>query len=218
MRLLAAILSIVALLAMAAPGRAADFSFHTIKTLDAMAASLKRAFPLGSDRAALHATFDGAGAKRYKHPDLAGVEKWVYDINLCKFYVWRWNISANFDAAGALTQLFVNGEPVHARGDKPRDVQAIAASNGKQQAIYHGSLPRPEASEGDNVLAFLMFDVDTNSRKASDEFVTGAGPSRADPANLGRMHAYTTELWRSIFDGDRARSIAAYAGECPARS
>ena len=104
---------------------------------------------------------------------------------------------------------------MHARGDKLRDASTAGADNGKKQAIYKGQLPRPEASKGENVLAFIMFDVDTSSRKASDEFVNGAGPTRADPRNLGKLHVYTTELWRSIFDGDRAAGVAKYGGACP---
>jgi hypothetical protein len=204
-----------AALALAVPAAAADFSFHAIVSLDAMQSTLKRTFSLGATEAAIDGTFRAAGAKRYKHPDLPGVEKWVYDINLCRTYVWRWNISANFDTAGELTQIFVNGEPVHARGDKPRDASEIAASNGKPQAIYKGTLPRPEASLGENSLAFIMFDVDTTSNKASDQFVNGAGPTRADPIDLGSLHVYNTELWRSIFDGDRANSVVDFSGTCP---
>ena len=207
--------ALLVVLALALPSSAAAFSFRSIETLEAMRAELKRSFPLGAPRSALDTTFREAGARHYAHPDLAGVDKWVYDINLCSLYVWRWNISANFDAGAALTQIFVNGEPVHGRGDKLRDAATVAAGNGKKQAIYEGRLPRPEASKGESVLSFIMFDVDTGSRKASDEFITGAGPTRADPRNLGKLHAYTTELWRSIFDGDRAKSVVDYAGDCP---
>lgn len=214
MRFSALLATLIALLSIT-PAPAADFSFHSVVSLDEMHASLQNAFPLGASRSDLAATLETAGARHYAHPDLEGVDKWVYDINLCRLYVWRWNISANFDPAGSLTQLFVNGEPLHAAGDEPRDAKAIAAGNGKKQAIYKGSLPRPEADRGESVLAFIMLDVDTGARKASDEFVMGAGPTRADPANLGRMHAYNTELWRSIFDGDRARSVTDYSGTCP---
>lgn len=200
------------------PAVAAEFSFHAVTSLDAMQSLLKRTFVLGTNEAAIDKAFQAAGAKRYKHPDLPGVEKWVYDINLCRVYVWRWNISANFDASGALTQIFVNGDPVHAGGDKPRDASAIAEGNGKPQEIYKGTLPRPEASLGESSLAFIMFDVDTTSDKESDRFVNGAGPTKANPGDLGKIHVYNTELWRSIFDGDRAKSVTKYSGSCPSAS
>ena len=107
----------------------------------------------------------------------------------------------------------MNGDPVHARGDSPATPESRSVA-GHEQAILKGSRPRPEASKGESQLAFLMYDVDTNSNRTSDEFIMGAGPSNADPHNLGKMHTYQAERWRSIFDDEKARSVVPFTGSC----
>jgi hypothetical protein len=194
---------------------AAEFSFAAVVSLEEMHAFGRRSVKLGSPRDAVRQIFvSQGGAKRYSHPDQDGVEKYVYDINLCRLYVWRWNISANYDAGGRLTQLYVNGEPVHANGDPAIDVAARAKGGGSNQAIYRGAMPRPEADRGESSLAFILFDTDTRSRSTSDEFIMGAGPSRADPRNLGKLHTYEVEWWRSIFAKEGPK-VVKYAGACP---
>lgn len=42
----------------------------------------------------------------------------------------------------------------------------------------------------------------------------GAGPTRANPVNMGAMIVYEVEPWRSIFDFDPADRIVPYAGDC----
>jgi hypothetical protein len=202
-------------LVLAAPVAAAPFSFSGYISLGDMQAFARKQAPLGSARDAVRQIFvSEGGAKRYAHPDQKGVEKYVYDVNLCRIYVWRWNLSANYNAAGKLTQLYVNGEPVHRRGDPLIDPMSRAKS-GVKQAILKGTLPRPQASRGERSLAFLMLDLDTGSSSTSDEFITGAGPTRADPANLGMMHAYgNVEYWRSIFAKEGPKVIE-YSGKCP---
>ncbi len=194
---------------------AAEFSFSAIVSLDEMHAFGRRHVKLGMSQDAVRQIFVGqGGAKRFSHPDQSGVEKYVYDINLCRLYVWRWNISANYDAGGLLTQLYVNGEPVHAGGDAAIDAVARAGNGGDNQAIYRGAMPRPEADRGESSLAFILFDTDTRSRSTSDEFIMGAGPSRADPRDLGSLHTYEVEWWRSIFAKEGPR-VVDYAGDCP---
>lgn len=194
---------------------AEPFAFGSIVSLDDMHAFGRRHIKLGTTRDVVRQVFVTQGdAKRYAHPDQGGVEKYVYDINLCRLYVWRWNISANYDAADSLTQLYVNGEPVHARGDRSVDLAGRSEAAGANQAIYKVDMPRPEADRGENSLAFLLFDTNTNSRSTNDEFIMGAGPSRADPRNLGRMHAYQVEWWRSIFAKEGSK-VVDYSGQCP---
>jgi hypothetical protein len=201
----------------AVPGvLAADFSFHDIRSLSEMRSYLTANFPLGTAQSKASTVFEGAGGQHYSHPEQKGVEKWVYDINLCRLYVWRWNISANFDASGRLTQIFVNGDPVHGAGDPDpaRDPSRTAPRGGKQ-AFYKVTMPRPEASLGESSLTFTVFDTDTSSNRQSDLFIFGGGPSNADPANMGSLHAYATEAWRSIFDEQKAKSVVNFAGRCP---
>ena len=91
----------------ASPTLAADFRFESLPELDQMQAELRRLAPLGTDKEAVRTRFvEEGGAKLYGHPSRSNVEKYVYDINLCDLYVWRWNISANFDADGRLSQIF----------------------------------------------------------------------------------------------------------------
>jgi hypothetical protein len=76
--------------------------------------------------------------------------------------------------------------------------------------------PRPEASKGENSLTFLVYDGDSDLQTSDDQVAMGAGPSRADPANMGQMIIYKdVDPWRSIFDADPARFIASYSGTCP---
>jgi hypothetical protein len=200
-------------LALLLPAAAQEFAFAQVTSLSDMERFLRSNFPLGSDGARLRAVMEGAGAKRYAHPEQAGVEKYVYDINLCDLYVWRWNISTSSAADGGLTQLYVNGDPVHGGGQPPRTVES-STQQGATQQILRGTRPRPEASKGESSLAFVMFDVNSRSSRVSEEFVVGAGPSNADPHDLGRMHAYEAERWRTIFDDERARSVVPFAGSC----
>ena len=45
--------------------------------------------------------------------------------------------------------------------------------------------------------------------------LVGTGPSRADPANMGKLITYTdVDPWRSIFDFDAADRIVPYQGDC----
>jgi hypothetical protein len=196
---------------------AADFRFESVVSLDEMRSLLARTVPLGSARSVVRATFlDQGKATFYLHPDRPGVEKYVYDIDLCKFYVWRWNISANYDLDGRLTQVFLNGEAIHPDGE-PGLQPPKGGRPGVQQSISKAWRPRPEASSGERALAYLLYDLDVATRKIDDEFVMGAGPSRADPRNLGPMHAYQAEHWRSIIDNDKATRVVEYDGSCPTR-
>ena len=104
------------LLAANSPASSADppksFQYEAFVDLDDMRHFLESQFPPGSARAGLRKSFvdDGKGTLVI-HPTQAGVEKYVYDINLCRYYVWRWNISADYDASGHLLQSYLNGEP-----------------------------------------------------------------------------------------------------------
>jgi hypothetical protein len=142
------------------------------------------------------------------------VEKYIYDIDLCHYYIWRWNISADYDDRGKLLQAYVNGNIVFP-DDSPKKVVSKVAESGKKASIYRAQRPRPEAYKGENSLAFLLFDRDSDLTTKDDQALIGSGPSRADPANMGTMIAYTdVDPWRSIFDFDPADRIVPYAGSC----
>jgi hypothetical protein len=147
------------------------------------------------------------------HPTQEAVEKYIYDINLCGYYIWRWNISADFDNSGRLVQAYLNGNPVLKDGKPKRDFKQ-KATPGKKQTIYKVQRPRPEAIKGERFIAFILYDLDSDPKTIDDQSLIGAGPSRANPINMGRMITYEVEPWRSIFDFDSANRITPYAGDC----
>jgi hypothetical protein len=190
------------------------FRFESFEVLDDMQKFIEQTFPLGSSRASLRRTFVTDGKATLKlHPTQEAVEKYIYDINLCGYYVWRWNISADFDDKGSLVQAYLNGNPVLKDGRPKRDFR-LKATPGKKQAIYKVQRPRPEATKGEKSLGFILYDLDSDPKTIDDQSLIGAGPSRANPINMGQMIVYQVEPWRSIFDFDNADRIAPYAGDC----
>ncbi|WP_296945656.1 hypothetical protein [uncultured Massilia sp.] len=194
---------------------AAPFRFESVRSIDAMQDLVRATFPQGAPRAGLRRAFvEEGGASLREHPSRAGTEKYLYDINLCRVYVWRWNVSADYDADGRLVQAWVNGEPVHAAG--PQRTDPAALPHGPRAAVLRVVRPRPEASLGEKELVYLAFDLDGNPATTADRIATGGGPSQPNPANMGRMHVYANvDPWRSIFDADAADRIVEYAGMCP---
>lgn len=191
------------------------FTFESVVTLDDMSSVVQARFPLGTSRANLRRAFveEGHAMLKVRAGD-PGVEKYIYDIDLCHYYVWRWNISADYDASGQLRQVYVNGNIVFPNGN-PKKVIPKIAEEGKKASIYRVQRPRPEAYKGESSLGFLLFDRDSNPRTTDDQTLIGAGPSRADPTNMGKLVTYTdVDPWRSIFDFDATDRIVPYQGDC----
>ena len=194
--------------AAAEPG--VPFRYEAESSLDDMKEPIRRDDPVGATRDTVRAAFVAQGGGTLKlHPTKPGVEKYLYDINLCRYYVWRWNVSADYDGAGRLTQMYVNGEPALG-GASPVASTPKSAPGGRGRLIVIAK-PRPEADKGERRLVAEVFQFANG-----EERLIGAGPTRADPANLGRLHAYVVEPWRSIFDADAADRIVPYAGDCAA--
>lgn len=191
------------------------FEFESVATLSDMTALIQARFPLGTSRDTMRHVFVDEGHATLKvKPGEPGVEKYLYDIDLCHYYVWRWNVSADYDASGQLRQAYVNGNSVYANGN-PKRVHPNAAPEGKKSAIFRVQRPRPEAYKGESSLGFLLLDMDGDIRTTDDQFLIGAGPSRADPANMGTMVTYTdVDPWRSIFDFDSVDHVIPFAGSC----
>lgn len=191
------------------------FTFESVVTLDDMSTLVREKFPLGTSRANVRHMFveDGHATLKVKAGD-SSVEKYIYDIDLCHYYIWRWNISADYDASGQLRQAYINGNIVFPNGN-PKKVISKVAEEGRKASIYKVQRPRPEAYKGESSLGFLLFDTDSDPRTTDDQVLIGGGPSRADPMNMGKLIAYTdVDPWRSIFDFDAADRIAPYQGDC----
>jgi len=193
-----------------------SFTFEALTSLDEMTDFIRKNVPLHTDRTAVRRIFVDEGRGTLKsHPTQEGVEKYIYDINLCRYYIWRWNISADFDAQGKLLQAYVNAFPVFADGKTPRDPLKGITPNQKA-TIYRMQRPRPEANKGENSLGFILFDGGANPKTVDDQVFMGGGPTRADPLNMGVLKVVKGEQWRSIFDFDAANFIAPYSGDCAA--
>lgn len=195
---------------------AAAFEFESVPDVDAMHRFIKANFDVGETAEALRETFVlRGGATMIRHPTLNGVEKYIYDIDLCGFYIWRWNISADYDAQGRLLQAYVNGKTALPDGTPQKTRDAYAAENA-DPGIFDMYRPRPEAYRGENRLRFLMFDHDGDLDTITDQVLIGSGPSRPDPTHMGQLIVYTDiDPWRSIFDIDAAARIAPYSAACP---
>lgn len=211
---------------LAAPGLAAQpsspparesFRFERFDSLEQMQAALRSAFRVGSPRAVLRRQFvEEGGATLVAHPSQAGTEKYIYDIDLCGYYVWRWNVSADFGREGELRQIYLNGEPVLADGESEPPFDATAARQRPGTRIYQMSRPRPEAARGEASLAFILIDGDGDLATSVDQRLFGGGPTRPHPADMGRLRGYNVAWWRSIFDSDAAGRITPYSGDCAA--
>ncbi|MDH4609835.1 hypothetical protein [Pseudomonas sp. BN102] len=191
------------------------FSFESVETLDDMSSLIRSQAPLGSSRENVRRIFveEGSATLKVKEGD-SSIEKYIYDIDLCHYYIWRWNISVDFDASDQLLQAYVNGNIVFPNGNPKKFVPKVA-EEGEKASIYRKQRPRPEAYKGENSLGFLLFDRDSDPSTTDDQALIGAGPSRADPMNLGKIVIYEdVEPWRSIFDFDSADRIVPYQGNC----
>jgi len=192
-----------------------SFTFESVAALDDMSSFIQAKFPLGTPRADLRQAFVEEGHATLKtKPGDSGVEKYIYDIDLCHYYVWRWNISADYGVDGRLRQAYVNGNIVYPNGS-PKKIVPKIAEEGKKASIYRMQRPRPEAYKGENSLGFMLFDRDSDLKTTDDQALIGSGPSRPDPANMGKMVVYSeVDPWRSIFDFDIADRIVPYQGNC----
>lgn len=191
------------------------FTFESVVSLDEMSSLVKSKIPLGTSRANVQRVFveEGRATLKVKAGGY-GVEKYIYDIDLCHYYTWRWNISADYDANNLLRQAYVNGNIIFPNGNQKKDIPKVA-EDGKKASIYRVQRPRPEAYKGESSLGFLLFDRDSDPKTTDDQALIGAGPSRADPMNMGKLVTYTdVDPWRSIFDFDAADRVVPYQGDC----
>lgn len=186
------------------------FHFEAEVTYDDMKAVVARAVSTNSARDQVRAIFvDQGGATLVAHPRQPNVEKYIYDIDLCSYYVWRWNISADYARDGKLAQIYINGAPQLGGAQEP--------SLPKKGPFYIITRPRPQAFKGEAELKAVVADRDGNLETSDDmEILTGVGPTRADPLDMGRAVNEPGVVWRSIFDFDDAKLVAPYPGDCAA--
>lgn len=209
------ILLLALCLLLSSPAIAAErFKYDNIDTIETMQKYIRKHFPIGSTREAVQKAFvtQGRGSLRH-HPSQKGVEKYLYDINLCKYYVWRWNIAADYDAEGKLQQAYVNGLPVFSDAPAWKPMQ-IGTRVGKT-SLARMSRDWPQATKGAKQVFYMLLDLDGNYDTVDDQSLLGAGPSRADPANFGTLVSYNeVDPWRSVFDDDLADDVYEYKGDC----
>lgn len=186
------------------------FRFEDLVELEEMRGLLQRGFSSASSREYVREKFvTQGGATLIAHPKRDDVEKYIYDINICSYYIWRWNISADYSSDGRLNQIYMNGEPVLG------DVKSVKAPSGGK--VYQIARERPEAFKGESTLMAMISDADRNPSTTHDQWLIGGfGPTRADPLDMGKIHPYKGEVWRTIFDPDPAQTIVPYRGDCSA--
>lgn len=184
------------------------FRFESIKAYNDMRNMVESRFKLGSDRDDLRKIFVEEGkATQVTRPGRDTTEKYIYDINLCGFYIFRWNISADYDDGGKLRQAYVNGLPVFMAGPAQLEPKGM----GGKTRYASADRPRPQVAKGMKKIPFMQLDIDGDAATIDDQFATGHGPSRADPYFLDAGVSYKdVEVWRSIYDADDASSIADY--------
>ncbi len=189
---------------------AADFQFENIVSIDDMKSFISKELPKGIQKSTIRKVFvDEGKATLIKHFANANTEKYIYDMNLCSYYIWRWNISADYDSDNKLQQIYINGLK-----DGVQNLMPEKPPEGKKQAIHKARRPRPEAHKGESSLAYLLYDTDVDSKR-DVPLLIGVGPSRSDPLNMGKQFMYANvDPWRSIFDHDKAKTIVPYKGDC----
>ncbi len=199
----------------ACAGEQTAFRFESVVSLDDMRDLIRRKLGKGGTKDEMRRIFvTEGGATLIAHPVSPGSEKYIYDINLCQLYVWRWNISADYAASGQLREVYVNGEPVLDPSATDPLMPPIPEDTKKSGAgVYMMQRLRPEASKGENSLGYVLIDADGDQRTTGDQILAGAGPTRADPDNFGNLHGYKTIPWRSIFDADAAL-VVPFEGKC----
>jgi len=213
------ILVVLAIVLLAPPAPAAErFQFDRIRTVKDMQEFIEKNLPLGTTRAEVQKVFvlQGRGSLR-NHPSQKGVEKYLYDINLCHYYVFRWNISADYDEQEKLKQAYVNGLPVFLAGAPGRVLDINAAGTRGNTKLARMWREWPQADKGAKRVSYMMVDLDGDMNTIDDQSLVGVGASQADPADLGYLVAYNDiEPWRSIFDRDLADDVYDYKGDCRA--
>jgi hypothetical protein len=170
-------------------------------------------FPVGSPQQTIEAALvKEMGATAFSHPHFPRIRKYVYDINLCQMYIYRWNISADYDAQGRLVQMYLNGRPVHQGAP---DFKIADTYKNEHAMIQHQRKERPEASMGEYVLHYVALDRDGDVNTLYDQRIMGAVATRANPYDMGKLRSYEVDGWRSIFDSSTV-PINNFNGDCAA--
>ena len=203
---------ILCALCLASSGARADAGFHfeDHPSLDLMRIYIEKNLPLGSTRDEMRAVFVTSGHATLKeHPAQAGVEKYIYDIDLCGRYRFRWNISADYDENGKLAQAYVNGRFVFMKGTEPKPMDLFAG--GQKVLTRRGFRATPLPTDPKRKISFRIYDFDKDLRTTADQMIEGYGPLRADPGSVQDEIKYAgLERWRSIFDEDETEKLNTY--------
>lgn len=195
-----------ALLMLSAQAHAADFRFESYPRLDDMREFIIAKLPLGTPREEVRKTFvENGKATIITHPTHKQTEKYLYDIDICGAYLWRWNISADFDDGGKLAQAYINGNPVHMSGAP--DPLSIGYEALRIGALKSKKITRPGA-EKFSAITYSLQDSDRDFATTSDQTVSGPGYRAAMPYTFSEFYYYKNVFpWRSIFDEDASTKV-----------
>ena len=110
----------LALLISSGSARAAEpFDFQNYKDPLELAAYLRQTLPVGTSKESAERTLVTEGqATAYPMPFDPQTIVYLYDVNLCDKYVWRWNVNAKYDATGILEDLYLYDQNIHDPGKK----------------------------------------------------------------------------------------------------
>lgn len=197
------------LLALPASATAAPFRFDDHPEIDAMREFIIATLPLGTARDKVRDTFvENGKATIITHPGRKRTEKYLYDIDICGIYLWRWNISADFDDDEKLMQAYVNGKPVHMSG-KP-DPLAIGYNPDILHKLQSKKVSRAGADKFPDIF-YQLLDSDGDLATTGDQSVSGPGYRAAMPYTFVEPYYYKGVFpWRSIFDEDNTTATAAH--------
>ena len=198
-------------LALAAPSE--PFQFEEHPDVSDMQSYVQQNFPLGSSRSDVRRAFvDQGRATLIPRPGVPSTEKYIYEIDFCHYHVWRWNISADYDSFGKVKQIYIEGDPALSNGITPPP--KVHRDPGPTASVSKLVRDKPQAYKGDDKIYAVVIDWNTTDPANTDKDVFVGGPTRAEFPNMGTVHVYHGDLWRSIVDPDEVKYVVESKQDC----
>ena len=196
------------------PARAAEpFTFEAHPDIADIQAYIQNNLPVGTSRSVVRSIFvDQGGATVIFRPGIKSSEKYLYDIDMCHYYLFHWNISMDYDSKDNLRQAYIQGEPVFL--DQPNDGDSHHTDPAIKVNILELVRARPQAYKGDNYIYAQVIDWNPADAGDYDKDVFVGGPTRASFPDAGHVHVYRSKLWRLIVDESSAAKTVEYQADC----